>query len=90
MPRKSKTIKCRNHLYKPWISPGILKSIRKKNKLYKASLHESSNAATEKYKRYKNKLNKIIHKAEKLYYLEKFNMAQGNLNKTWQIIKKID
>ena len=39
------------------------------------------------YKRYKNKLSKILKQAEKLHYQELFAKYSTNLKKTWQIVK---
>ena len=40
----------------------------------------------DKYKMYKNKLTNVIHYAERQYYQQKFELAKGNMNKTWQIL----
>lgn len=50
--RKSK------QFYKPWITKGIRKSIKVKNKLY-------ASGETEKYKYYRNKLNSLIKASKK-------------------------
>jgi len=42
---------------KHWITPGILKSIYKKHRLYKETLIQKTVDAIHKYKAYKNKLN---------------------------------
>ena len=89
LPVQCKTVKCRNHSYKPWKIPCILKSIRKKNKLYKKFLDNRCKETLDRYKLYKNKLTAIIRKAEKLYYSNKFSQAAGNLSRTWQIIKNL-
>ena len=43
----------------------------------------------QKYKKYKTKLTTTIRFAEKIYYAEKFEMAKGNIRKTWLTIKTI-
>ena len=40
-----------------------------------------------KYKKYKNKLTKILKKSERLYCEERFAKARGNLKETWKVIK---
>lgn len=87
LPLQCKTTKNKKQLNKPWITLGILKSIRKKNKLYKKYLNNRSVEMLDKYKSYKNKLTTIIRKAEKMHYANKFEQAKGNLSQTWQIIK---
>ena len=53
-----KTVKKKRYLsHKPWLSKGILKSIRSKNKLYKKYLKNPSTDNETAYKTYKNKLN---------------------------------
>ena len=44
----------------PWITPGLLKSINKKNRLYKKFIRSPSLSNERKYKTYKNKLNHLI------------------------------
>ena len=56
----------------PWITKGLLKSINKKNKLYKQYLHSPSNKGLQKFKTYKNKLNMLIRKAKRKYFFSKF------------------
>ena len=45
---------------KPWLSSGILKSIRKKNKLYKKFLSFPTPSNEDRYKKYKNRTNLYI------------------------------
>jgi len=56
---------------KPWITPGILKSIQKKHRLYKESLIKKTVDAIHKYKAYKNKLTKIIKLSQHQYYVDR-------------------
>ena len=46
--------------HKPWISSGIINSIKRKNSLYRVCLQKKTPAARDKYKLYKNK-NDIYH-----------------------------
>ena len=58
---KGKLLKNRSS---PWISPGLLKSINKKNQLYR-----SPSLSNERiYKSHKNKLNHLIRLAKRKYY----------------------
>ena len=41
------------------------------------------------YKMYKNKLTNFIRYAERQYYQDQFELAKGNMNKTWQILKTV-
>jgi exonuclease III len=78
----------RNH-NKPWITGGILKSIKKKHRIYKDSIKANLLDKTSRYKQYKNKLTSIIRAAERQYYSDKFEELKGNLQKTWKFLKSI-
>lgn len=89
MPPTSKTIKCYSNIYKPWITYAISKSIRRKNRLYKNYLQNRNPQTLSKYKTYKNKLTNIIRAAERNYYHNKFDIAKGNITKTWKLIREL-
>ena len=59
-------MKLNNDHYKPWISSAILKSISRKNNLYKQWLNSRKDSALLKCKNYKHKLTGIIRVAEKM------------------------
>ena len=69
-PLRKQTIK-RGILNKPWLSKGLLESISKKNKFYQCYLCNPSPQNEEKYKKYKNKLNRSLRIAKRLYYEKK-------------------
>jgi hypothetical protein len=74
---------------KPWITSAILKSIRKKNSLYKKWLSKKTDYCLITYKNYKNKLTKVIRSSEKLYYENQFANLKDNIKGTWSLIKRI-
>ena len=57
---------------KPWITQVILTSINKKNRFYRDYLKKNTPHETVKYKKYINKLTKIIKAAENLTIFENF------------------
>ena len=65
-----KTIKGKalNSFRKPWLTKSLLRSINKKNKLYKQYLRHRSNEKLLKYKTYKNKLSNLLRVAKRLYF----------------------
>lgn len=88
-PLISKRTKLKRKMHKPWISPAIVKSITRKDKLYKAWLKSKTTSTHEKYKKYKNKLGHIIRVAEKNYYTSRFKDVEGDAKRTWNLIKSV-
>jgi len=74
---------------KPWITPAILKSTKRKNYLYKNWLIKKTEYSLNKYKNYKNKLTGLIRYAEKSYYENQFTGLKDNIKGTWRLIKNI-
>jgi hypothetical protein len=74
---------------KPWLTPGLKKSIRIKNKLYIRQLKSNNLDHIHYYKTYKNNLNRLLKKSERLYYQEKIENNKHNLKLTWKILKDI-
>ena len=70
----------------PWITKGILKSIKKRNTFYKTSLKDPSQANINKYKQYRNKLTSIIKTSKQMYFSNKFEHSRGNMSATWKIL----
>ncbi|CAH3111049.1 unnamed protein product, partial [Pocillopora meandrina] len=64
-----KKLKRRLHFRKPWISQGLLKSVKQKNKLYKQYISNPSLWNEAKYKTYKNKLNHSLRIAKPTWRL---------------------
>jgi hypothetical protein len=75
----------RKKINNPWITKGLLKSIRKKNRLYKMFLKKPDSIRELHYKKYKNKLNDRIKNAKRLYYEKKFEYAKNDLKATWNL-----
>ena len=73
----------------PWITKGLLTSVKKKNKLYKKYLANPTPVRDSQYKRYKNKLNHLIRISKKTYYDKKFELAKSDLKTTWKLINEV-
>ena len=84
-----KKFKCCSNNHKPWITSVILKSIKRKHRLYKKFLHDKSDHSKLKYKSYKNRITKTIRLSEKIYYSDRFESAKENIRRTWQTIKDV-
>jgi hypothetical protein len=85
--RRVKAAKSKSN--KPWISGGLLTSIRKKNKLYKKFLSIPTSSDENMYKKYKNKLNHLLRSAKRLYYEERFESTKTNIKTTWKTLNEI-
>ena len=82
------------HKKQPWVTNGILKSIRYKDKMYRALKQSSPNITGFLDKKhnlrvYKSILAKCIRNAKKLYYHSQLHTHKSNPAKTWNIIRDI-
>lgn len=72
------------------MTSGLLKSITKKNNLYKATLKYPENKELkEKYNTYKNTLNKLITKAKKDYFSKQIEKNKNSSKSLWECINRI-
>ena len=71
----------------PWITKGLLQSIQKQKKLYLEQLSDTT--ITNKYKAYRNQLQKILRKAKITYIREKCNEYKQDSCKLWKLIHSI-
>ena len=93
MPLKKVSNKDHKRRYKPWITNGILTSIKGRDKLLrqcikmKDSLRKSS--LQSEYKRVRNMIVELTKKSKQNYYNQYFSTNNSNLRKIWQGIKSI-
>ena len=71
---------------KPWMSKGLRRCIRKKNKLYKLSLSRKETVMIDKYKKYKNILTKCLRTAEENYFKSILNEKANAVFRMWAIL----
>ena len=76
-------------LSNPWITKGLLKSIRKKNSLYKRFLAKPTSYRENLYKSYKNKLTHSLRVAKRLYYNKKLYEYKSNAKSTWKLLNDL-
>ncbi len=74
---------------KPWLSNGLLNSIKKKNKLYKKILQNPTPQSETFYKTYKNTLNHSLRISKRLYYEKKLENSKSNNRATWKLLNEI-
>ena len=87
-PIETKFVKEKNVLNK-WMTSGLLKSSRKKQKLYKKFLNHKTIENENKYKRYAKEFNKLKEKAKINFYSNKILANESNVKKLWSTMKDI-
>ena len=76
-------------LKKPWITSSILKSIKKRQKLFTTPFLSNDPNKVKEYKKRNNKLNKIKEAAKKNYFKTQFDMFSDKLKAMWKLIGTI-
>ena len=78
---------------RPWITTGILISMKKRDCLYKDMAKETNNhnkvILTNLYKYHRNKIVSLIRVSKKKYYSDFFEEHNTNIKKTWEGIREI-
>ena len=74
---------------KPWLTHGLKRSIKIKNKMYVASIKSQTLLSKNKYLDYKRTLQKLLRKAERNHYDELFKQNVGNIKKSWDLIREV-
>ena len=91
-PTKSKWVKNSISL-KPWVTQGLLKSIRNRDKIHKTFLKaknpEDKIAKFNKYKSHKNLLLKLLRTSKTNYYKNYFSTHKFNLSLVWKAVHQI-
>ena len=77
----------------PWITRGILVSMKVRDKLYKQIKLQKQEAERDilsyRYKRYRNIIINLLRLRKKDYYSSFFEEHQGNVRKTWEGIRTL-
>ena len=76
----------RRQLAKPWLTKGVLTSVKHKQKLYKSHFLSRDPDKVREYKLYANALNRMKNKAKNDYYCQRFKFYQNDLKNTWKLI----
>ena len=74
---------------KPWITAGIIKSIKTRNKLYIKFIRHPTEINKSNYIKYRNKLTSLIKISCKKYYSDKFKTYKYSIKNTWQTINNV-
>ena len=73
----------------PWITKGIAKSSKKKQRLYEKFLKNRTPENEETYKTYKNLFKTVKKRSKKKSYTEKLRKFKCDMRKTWNVMKEI-
>ncbi|XP_026317893.1 uncharacterized protein LOC113228740 isoform X1 [Hyposmocoma kahamanoa] len=80
----------RKVIFKPWITPGLLRCIRHRDKLYKRSKVNPDDYTLKRiYTRYRNFCNRLLRKLKREYEREELEKAKNNPKATWNALKRI-
>ena len=80
-------------MLKPWLTKGIMTSVKKKNILYRkfirARRDEEKTTLYNQLKTYRNTINKLTKISKGKHYQKYFHEHKKNMLKTWNGIKSI-
>ena len=88
-PEKTLKIGRKALIRDPWITTGILRSLKQQKQLYKEMLLSKTDVSTFRYRSYCNCLQKIIRKNRRYYLHDKCKEYRQNGRKLWQLINRI-
>ena len=88
MPKSEVKVKFKSN-QSPWITKGIAKSSKKKQRLYEKFLKNRTPKNEETYETYKNLFETIKRRSKKKFYSEKLQKFKGDAKKTWSVMKEI-
>ena len=87
-PLRAITVKTKT-LLSPWITKGLIKSSRLKQKLYIKHLKCKSEETTKNYKDYRNLFEKLRKLSKKQYYTKILEKYKHDARRTWSVIKEV-
>jgi len=88
-PIKNKVISKRNSPKKPWVTKGLIQSIKSKDKLYKQYVLNPTSENKIKYTKYRNYLNLLLRASKKNYITNKIENHKGNTKQIWKTLNNL-
>lgn len=86
---KTRYISCKKRRIKPWISGGLLVSIRNRDKLKKeCTINHNNLALLNRYREYRKMLTKLIKISKYTYYKLLAQRTTNDSRKLWSVIKE--
>lgn len=85
-----KKIKRKNTKLTPWVTSGLVKSIHKKNEMYRTVQKNPNNDYLKsEYRTYKNRLTNLINKTKYEYYKNEINKNKTSSKSLWKTVREI-
>ena len=84
-----KTVKLNYRNRKPWLSEQLKKAIKIKNNLFRKHKKSNDPQIESIYKRFRNKLNGMLARAERNHYSNLLEENKNNMKKSWSILKEV-
>ena len=88
-PKRDYSISYNKIVRDPWITTGLMNSIRKQKRLYLRHLCSSDPECTNKYISYRNVLKKLLRHSKLNYFNSKCLEFKQNSRKLWQLINQV-
>ena len=76
-PIKTLSKKEKKFRSKPWLTRGIITSIRTKNNMFKLAIRNKSKSFSDSFKKYRNLLTRLKDLSKKLYFKDSVKRASG-------------
>ena len=74
---------------RPWLSKGLLNSIKRKNKMFRELLKKHDDILAQRYKSYRNVLHRALELSKRNYFLHRFYEHKDSPGRTWQTINEL-
>ena len=88
-PLQKTSKKSKKQIMKPWITKGILKSIKTKNKLFHKCYTRKRVELISFHKKYLNKLTSLKRVAKEQFYISQINSCKNDPAKLWKVVNEI-
>ena len=88
-PIKTLSKKEKKFRSKPWLTRGIITSIRTKNNMFKLAIRNKSKSFSDSFKKYRNLLTRLKDLSKKLYFKDSVKRASGNSKQLWRTVNNI-
>ena len=79
----------RKTLQNPWMTKGLLKSSKRKQKLYEKFLKKRTSRNESIYKAYESLFESLKKKSKKIYYTRHLENYQNFIKNSWDVIEEI-